>query len=410
MASFGSTINPSLGRTDYSAYLQGAQQGAQGVLAGGQAIGQGIQNAGAAIGDAIKQYHQNKVMTDTAMGKVLGALADNKRIQDVIYQGDAPPGVKKALEAVSKGKNPSLEQAALLSNYVDTIQTGLQRQDQMDFKTSELDMAQRGLQLQQNEFNAKVRGGMYERPTNQEAFNAGKEKVAAAVAAWKSQNPGMEMPATVYDQIVRAALSTAGTNVNVMPGPNAYDKTLGEEAAKLHLQQYKEASDMPVQLAKLDELTNLVKNGDVNTGPLADLKTKWDQAQNTILGLKQAGKRVSDTQVMEAMMNSGAFEQMQALGLGSRNMDTPAEREFLIKSMTGEKGMQKETLLRMTEARRKAILSKSEQYKKNNDAGVYKRLYEEHGFPALDFSYMSSAGGSTDGEKSAIEKKYGIQF
>ena len=49
----GSTINPSLGRTDYSAYAQGA-------IAGGQAIGQGIANLGQGIASGIEQYAKQK--------------------------------------------------------------------------------------------------------------------------------------------------------------------------------------------------------------------------------------------------------------------------------------------------------------------------------------------------------------
>lgn len=49
----GSQINPALGRTDYSAYTQGAAQGAQ-------AIGQGMQQLGQGIGAAVKEYKINK--------------------------------------------------------------------------------------------------------------------------------------------------------------------------------------------------------------------------------------------------------------------------------------------------------------------------------------------------------------
>ena len=49
----GSQINPSLGRTDYSAYAQGA-------IAGGQAIGQGIANLGQGLASGIEQYAKQK--------------------------------------------------------------------------------------------------------------------------------------------------------------------------------------------------------------------------------------------------------------------------------------------------------------------------------------------------------------
>ena len=53
----GSQINPALGRTDYSAYTQGAAQGAA-------QIGQGIQQLGQGIGAAIKQYRMEQEKKD----------------------------------------------------------------------------------------------------------------------------------------------------------------------------------------------------------------------------------------------------------------------------------------------------------------------------------------------------------
>jgi len=49
----GSTINPALGRTDYSAYAQGA-------IAGGQAIGQGIANLAQDFANGIEKYQKKK--------------------------------------------------------------------------------------------------------------------------------------------------------------------------------------------------------------------------------------------------------------------------------------------------------------------------------------------------------------
>jgi hypothetical protein len=60
MATFGSTINPALGRTDYSAYTQGAMQGAQGVANAGQIMGQAISQIGQTVGQAIEQHYQKK--------------------------------------------------------------------------------------------------------------------------------------------------------------------------------------------------------------------------------------------------------------------------------------------------------------------------------------------------------------
>jgi hypothetical protein len=53
MARIGDTVRPELGRTDYSGYLQGAQQGAA-------AMGRGIAQLGAGVGDYFKKQGEDK--------------------------------------------------------------------------------------------------------------------------------------------------------------------------------------------------------------------------------------------------------------------------------------------------------------------------------------------------------------
>jgi len=57
-------------------------------------------------------------------------------------------------------------------------------------------------------------------------------------------------------------------------------------------------------------------------------------------------------------MGSEVFSMIKPLGIGARGLDTPAEREFLRKVMTGEVSLNKDTLLRMAETR-KAITERS---------------------------------------------------
>ena len=57
-------------------------------------------------------------------------------------------------------------------------------------------------------------------------------------------------------------------------------------------------------------------------------------------------------------------------------MDTPAEREFLRKVMTGTIGLNKDTLIKMTELRRKGLENEANQFNKQVDEGVF-APYEE---------------------------------
>ena len=59
------------------------------------------------------------------------------------------------------------------------------------------------------------------------------------------------------------------------------------------------------------------------------------------------------------------------LGIGARGIDTPAERDFLIKVMTGERKMTPEALRRMTLYRRKYSRMVIDEYNKRLKAGYY---------------------------------------
>jgi hypothetical protein len=104
---FGTTVNPQLGATNYSGYLQGALSGAQMQAQGGAAIAQGI-TAG------IEKYQQNKMITSTQIGKFEAAA---KSDPGIIQQ--APEAVKKLLKKLEDNGNLGLNDAARLGAYVD---------------------------------------------------------------------------------------------------------------------------------------------------------------------------------------------------------------------------------------------------------------------------------------------------
>jgi len=60
----GSTVNPALGRIDYSPIVQGAQSAAQSIQNAGQATGQMYANLGKQINSGIEQYQKNKEERD----------------------------------------------------------------------------------------------------------------------------------------------------------------------------------------------------------------------------------------------------------------------------------------------------------------------------------------------------------
>jgi hypothetical protein len=83
MATFGQGVNASLGKTNYSNYLEGALQGARGVAAGGQSIGQGIANLGQSIGTAFNDARKRKEEKEKIDGawEVIKPMAANAEVR-----------------------------------------------------------------------------------------------------------------------------------------------------------------------------------------------------------------------------------------------------------------------------------------------------------------------------------------
>jgi hypothetical protein len=117
--SFGGGVQAQLGATDYSSYLRGSLQGAEGVAAGGAAMGKGIANLGAGIGEGIKKYQQNKVLQAEIMGGVEENI-DFLTKNNPNFIKEAPPEVQKIMGRMADGKGVSVSQSAYLKSWSDS--------------------------------------------------------------------------------------------------------------------------------------------------------------------------------------------------------------------------------------------------------------------------------------------------
>ncbi len=185
------------------------------------------------------------------------------------------------------------------------------------------------------------------------------------------------MPAEVEAQKSRIARSGA-TNVNNI-GESAYSKELGQIAAKDDLAIAQSAAIIPKGIAKIDEALKLLYNSDINTGLGAEVFTTLDKARSKFAADKKAGKRVEGTEYLDSLLGSDVFPQISALGIGARGMDTPAEREFLRNVITGTTKLDKSTLIKMTEMRRKSLESAAKVYNDKVDSGELDRYFGQTG-------------------------------
>jgi hypothetical protein len=152
----------------------------------------------------------------------------------------------------------------------------------------------------------------------------------------------------------------------------AYGNIVTAAAAKDDMTQITRAQTLPQDFTKIDETLNILRNADINTGLGADLFTILDKARAQVAADKKAGRRAVNTEYLDALLGSDVFPQIQALGIGARGLDTPAEREFLRKVLTGSISLTKDTLIKMTELRRKGLVSEAERYNKRVEGGEFK--------------------------------------
>lgn len=158
----------------------------------------------------------------------------------------------------------------------------------------------------------------------------------------------------------------------------------GKTGIEIYTKQYHAADAADKVVQQTDDLLNQLRTGDVNTGISADLRTGISRMQ-ALLGGKDAAKNATDTQIADVMMGSQVFPLIQSLGIGARGMDTPAEREYMRKMLTGELGLEKGTLIKMAEIRKEAAQKDIEKWNKNVDEGNLDAYFKNVGIPKRKF-------------------------
>lgn len=152
---FGNTVNPQLGATNYSGYLQGALTGAQMQAQGGAAIAQGLASAGQSIGSGIAQGRERKEkmaerdrLLKEQRDKAKGTIKQGNAFAKGMLALNLPPEVKAIFENYSKeiADNPNIslaEQEAAAEAFISQAPTII---------TLGLGEAKRQTDLQNNRF------------------------------------------------------------------------------------------------------------------------------------------------------------------------------------------------------------------------------------------------------------------
>ena len=209
----------------------------------------------------------------------------------------------------------------------------------------------------------------------------------------KPFDPATGAPQVGYQQYQEKLkqLGAPRTTVSVdTKAEGAYATKVSGEAAERDTKQYEAATNAVPNIQKLNGVIDHLKTSDAITGMGADVLKNVERAKVLLANDKKAGKKVSDTEYLDALLGSDVFPMIQQLGIGARGMDTPAEREYLRSVMTGTVPMNKQTLIRMTEIRRDIAKRAVEKWNTRVKGGEVEDFFKYSKVPKSTIQYEES--------------------
>ena len=217
----------------------------------------------------------------------------------------------------------------------------------------------------------------------------------------------------VGDRLVPVRASTGGatgTGVPIAASPDADPdlkarqeaaKTAAIKATQLNFENYEQAAATFDSLEKLDRTLVHLRTSDAITGLGAEIQKDIEKVQKLFLGSKAAGKKVSDTEILETLLGSDVFPLITSLGIGARGLDTSAERTFLLKVMTGDISLDKDTLIQLTQTRRDIAQRVVDKFNQRVKKGELDTIFKAMGRDPTPFGAQDSKGTSTSPNSSS---------
>jgi hypothetical protein len=200
------------------------------------------------------------------------------------------------------------------------------------------------------------------------------------------------------DPRIAKAVAEAEAAVKIATGGAVAEAAgTGGKTPEYNWDLYKTVENSQESLTKVDMLIAELESVDdiqAHTGLGANLFNTLSKIQ-AMLGSRKAAGEVFKTEYLDALMGSEVFPLIKELGIGARGLDTPAEREFLRKVMTGDIVLNKQTLLKMARDRKTATLRNIEKYNQKVESGALDTFFQVTNIPKRkieinkDYSNMS---------------------
>ena len=193
---------------------------------------------------------------------------------------------------------------------------------------------------------------------------------------------------------VKKASAGASRIVNVSgTAENEYAKKVGAGVAERDLTYLDTTTATAKTLPKIQETLDLLNKGQINTGLAKDMQDGLAKLRAQVLKDKTAGKNVSDSEYLDSLLGSDTFAQIPLLGLGAKGMDTPAERDFILSVITGQRSLSRDTLRRMTEFRRDAAIRQVNDFNGRLAGGEFNQYQNTTGRQLKPIALEGAGGG-----------------
>jgi len=192
---------------------------------------------------------------------------------------------------------------------------------------------------------------------------------------YRAKEAGLEPGTQAYrDFFLNHGQGNTDIDIDLSQGDlsdSEYDKKLQAKLVEQDMKDLEAVRKAHNNIKKLDEVLRIIEEGKPNLGALQNVKQRLNELVAQFTNSSEAAERATDTQLLEALLGSDVFGMIAILGIGARGIDTPAERDFLIKVMTGEIKMTPEALKEMTYYRRKYSRQVIDEYNERLDNGYY---------------------------------------
>jgi hypothetical protein len=413
----GSTVNPALGRIDYSPITQGAQSAAQSIQNAGQVTGQMYANLGQQISGGIQQYQQNKQKRDfletQARSNIGEAIQSMNRFKaDPAAYGNKAPIRPEALEEFSLEDIPKISIGKLEAYVTQTekllqkpraIESFIQQQALTDAANRQRN-ARFSAAMTPPQANAPFYLGRPTQPDTEEALTkrlveAGAsfpEAIAMArapseIAKTKAETRALGAKQTALPSYQQQRLDTevaAFTNrykrqpnadelgsifskidQGILPNPYA------SKVAEGLYNEYKTANSAVQQFESINNQISMIDKGNLNVGFTGEISQGIDKLRS-IFGDKQAAERVSNTEIIESVLGRDLMSAINTAGLTTRSFDTPAEMKNLRAAFVGGTTLTPQAIKTIAIFRRGVIQTLVNDYNQKVENGVYDQLGE----------------------------------